>query len=89
MKAIQNPVLKLPAVVALAAALEQHPEIRDLFCAALGELQAEARVLAEKSWRRNKGPMAAYWKAVGVYAGHFRRAMRQAARLFTPVAKAA
>lgn len=83
MKAIQNPVLKLPAVTRLAEALERDPETRALFCQALAELQAEARTLAEKSWRRNKGPMAAYWKAVGVYAGHFRRAMSQAARILT------
>lgn len=86
MKPIQNPVLKLPATAKLAAALERCPEARALFIEALAEMQAECRVLAEKSWRKNKGPMAAYWKAAGVYAGHFRRAMSQAARVFNMAA---
>jgi len=38
--------------------------------AALLNLRAEALMDAETSWRRHKAPMAAYWKAVGVYAGH-------------------
>ncbi|MET3436041.1 hypothetical protein [Sphingomonas sp. 1185] len=39
------------------------------------ELRADARHRAEKSWHTRKPPMAAYWAAVAVYAGHIARAI--------------
>ena len=39
------------------------------------DLSADARARADKCWRTHKAPMAAYWKAVAVYAGHIRRAL--------------
>lgn len=42
----------------------------------LHDLSLDARGRAEESWRRNKAPMAVYWKAVSVYAGHLRRVVR-------------
>jgi hypothetical protein len=45
----------------------------DLF----GDITFDARRRAQDSWRRNKGPMAVYWKAVGAYAWHIRRALRR------------
>ena len=69
----ENPVLKLPA-------FQRLTELDELQKAALEhllrDLGRDARCLAEQSWRRNKGPMAAYWKAVSVYANHTARALR-------------
>ncbi len=48
---------------------------RELLAELLGELALDARQRADTSWRRHKAPMAAYWKAVSVYAGHIRRAL--------------
>lgn len=70
---IRNPVLKLQAI----AKLQQLDEpTRALLSELLFEIQGGARVTAEKCWRMHKAPMAAYWKAVGVYAGHIARAIR-------------
>jgi hypothetical protein len=67
-----NPVLALPGIARLQALpAPVRAEISD----ALRSIQADARVRAEKSWRTHKAPMAAYWKAVGVYAGHLARAL--------------
>ena len=38
--------------------------------AVLRELRAQADAEAEKSWRKRKGPMAAYWRAVATYTRH-------------------
>lgn len=71
----RNPLLLLPASEKLR---QLPPDAR----AALGELLAEisqdARTRAEQSWRKHKGPMAAYWKAVAVYSRHARIALRSA-----------
>lgn len=69
---IRNPLLALPAVEELRALpVEQR---RALSCL-LRDLAADARVRAENCWRTHKAPMAAYWKAVSVYAGHTARAL--------------
>ena len=69
----ENPILRLPA-------WERLDKLDDLqkvaLEAVLRDLGREARVLAEQSWKRNKGPMAAYWKSVSVYANHTARALR-------------
>lgn len=39
-------------------------------------LREDALARAEMQWRRHKAPMALYWKALGVYAGHLARALR-------------
>jgi hypothetical protein len=41
----------------------------------LRELRAEADHEAENAWRRRKGPMAAYWRAVATYARHAAHAL--------------
>jgi hypothetical protein len=69
-----NPLLELPAMAELLALPE--PERRAL-AALLSELGTQAHTKAEVSWRQRKGPMAAYWRAVGVYAGHTARALRR------------
>ena len=68
-----NPVLALNAAARLA---DLPPEARSALEEVLREIGAEADVLAEKSWKRRKGPIAAYWRAVGVYARHTARALR-------------
>jgi hypothetical protein len=39
------------------------------------ELSADAGRRAEHSWKRKKGPIAVYWKAVSVYAKHTARVL--------------
>jgi hypothetical protein len=71
---VANPVLALPAMHRLAAL---DPAAREAVEAILADIAADARERANESWRKHKGPMAAYWKAVSVYAGHIRKAMRK------------
>ena len=73
---VRNPVLSLPAVKRLD---ELSPETRAIVADILGDLVSDARARAQQSWVKNKGPMAAYWKAVGAYAHHFRRVVRNPA----------
>lgn len=70
---VRNPLLALPAAQKLR---ELPPESRKALEAVLRELAADSRVKAEKCWRTHKAPMAAYWKAVAVYAGHTARAVK-------------
>lgn len=71
---VRNPVLGLPSAQRL---VELSPRERAALAAVLMDIRAEARVKADESWRRSKGPMAAYWKAVATYAGHIARATRR------------
>lgn len=70
---VRNPIMRLPAAARLATLPEGiRRELRGL----LMEIRRDAQELAEKQWRKHKAPMAAYWKAVAVYAGHTARALR-------------
>lgn len=69
---MRNPVLTLPAVARLRAL---SPEARLALQEILLDIQHDARLRAEKSWRGRKPPVAAYWAACGVYAGHIARAI--------------
>lgn len=69
---VRNPVLTLPAVARLRAL---DPETRRALQDLLLELQQDARQRAEASWRSRKPPLAAYWAACGVYAGHIARSI--------------
>ncbi len=69
---IRNPILALPAVARLR---ELDPEARLALQELLLDLQHDARLRAEASWSRRKPPVAAYWAACGVYAGHIARAI--------------
>jgi hypothetical protein len=66
-------MLALPGTARL---LQLDPHTRFLLRAVLLDLAVDARTRAEDSWRRHKAPMAAYWKAVSVYAGHLARVLR-------------
>jgi hypothetical protein len=70
---VRNPVLALPSAARLKGL---PPEARAALEAILLELRADAGARAEHSWKRRKAPMAAYWRAVSVYAGHVARALR-------------
>lgn len=71
---MRNSVLALPAAQRLSLL---DDDARALLVAIFADLAADARVRAQESWRRNKGPMALYWKCVGAYAEHIRRAVRR------------
>ena len=70
---VRNPLLRLPSAQRIHAL---PPEARRALAALLLELSRDAREQAERSWRQHKAPMAAYWKAVSVYAGHLHRMTR-------------
>lgn len=70
---VRNPILALPAAQRLIALPKP---IRDHLVEVLIEMQRDARERAETSWRTHKAPMALYWKAVGVYAGHIARVLK-------------
>lgn len=74
---IRNPILTLPAVDALRSL---DPAAQDALRLILLDLQRDARARAEKSWRTHKPPLAAYWSAVGVYAGHIARTIHRPRR---------
>lgn len=67
---VRNPLLALPAADQLRAL---DAGSKAALRAVLIELQIDARDRAQKCWDRHKAPMAVYWKAVGVYAGHLAR----------------
>lgn len=69
---VRNPVLALPAVARLRAL---SPEARHALQEILLDIQRDAQVRAENSWRSHKPPVAAYWAACGVYAGHIARSI--------------
>lgn len=62
-----NPLMRLPAARKLMAL---PPDQRALIEKLLRELRADADREAENAWKRRKGPMAAYWRAVSTYARH-------------------
>jgi hypothetical protein len=67
-----NPLLQLPAGRALLAlSAEDRARLEPVF----RELRSQANAEAEKAWRRRKGPMAAYWRAVATYARHLAHAL--------------
>lgn len=73
----RNPLLVLPSVRALHGL---DDATRELLAGLLFELRADALRRADLSWRTRKPPMAAYWAAVAVYAGHLARCLRRERR---------
>ena len=69
----RNPMLALPGVQRLA---ELDPHQREILVQILSDIRHDARARAELSWKRHKGPMACYWRALSTYAGHLARAVR-------------
>ena len=75
-----NPLLRLPAGRKL---LGLPDEDRRRIEAVMRELRDQANDEAEKAWRRRKGPMAAYWRAVATYARHIAHALSKTPRART------
>lgn len=75
---VRNPMLALPSMGRMGAF---PAPIRYALADVLDELAADARQRAEQCWRKHKAPMAVYWKAVAVYAGHIARALRRAGQI--------
>jgi hypothetical protein len=72
---VRNPVLQLSGV----AELQMLPYASQAALRrVLKSISADARGRAEKCWRTHKAPMAAYWKAVAVYANHTSRVLKGA-----------
>jgi hypothetical protein len=71
---VRNPLCSLPAVEQLRAL---PTESQSALKSVLREISADARMRAEKCWRTHKAPMAAYWKAVAVYANHTQRLLSE------------
>jgi hypothetical protein len=69
---VRNPLLQLPAVAELQALPRAS---QAALKGVLKAISADARERAEKCWRTHKAPMAAYWKAVAVYANHTSRVL--------------
>jgi hypothetical protein len=65
--------MALPAAEALSNLPDESKSaVREL----LKQISADARIRAEKCWKTHKAPMAAYWKAVAVYANHSSRLLK-------------
>jgi hypothetical protein len=73
---VRNPLLSLPGLVDAFATLP--PEAVRALDVFLDVLASNARSKAETCWQKHKPPMAAYWKAIAVYARHLRLAVRTA-----------
>lgn len=76
-----NPLLDLPAGRDL---VNLPREDRRRIARVMRELRHQANEEAEESWRRRKGPMAAYWRAVSTYARHLAHALEQERATPTP-----
>jgi hypothetical protein len=79
---VRNPVLRLPEAAALADWCRAHPEGADHLWRLVRAISAQAHAEADRSWRQRKPPLAAYWRAMGVYARHIAAALRS--RALTP-----
>jgi hypothetical protein len=76
--AVRNPIAASVAVARRAARLS--PEARAELAGFLSDLSRHFRPIAERSWRKHKAPMAAYWKQNAVIARHLALAIRGAQR---------
>lgn len=70
---VRNPVLALPAVQKIKRLPTGQ---RKMLAELLMDIRRDALERANRCWAKHKAPMACYWKAVGVYAGHMARAIR-------------
>lgn len=70
---VRNPLLALPSAEAIRALPDAA---RAALRAVLMDIRRDAQARAEQCWKKHKAPMAAYWKAVAVYAGHTARVCR-------------
>lgn len=74
---VRNPVLALPGF----SKIEKLPRpVKELLADLLYELGDDANKRADECWKKHKAPMAAYWKACGVYARHIAKGLRRSIR---------
>lgn len=71
-RGVRNPLLLLPAVSRLCALPAGQ---RRLLGGLFREIAHEADSRAERTWKKRKGPMAAYWRATSTYAKDIARAI--------------
>jgi len=71
---VRNPLVKLEAVRKIE---NLPPSARYALYCLLDDIALDARGRANECWRKHKAPMAAYWKAVSVYAGHAKKLCRE------------
>jgi hypothetical protein len=69
---VRNPLLALPEAKAI---MDQPREDRIIQAALFRAFAAACRKKAQVCWDTHKAPMAVYWKAVSVVAGHVARIM--------------
>lgn len=69
-----NPLMGLPAMAALAC---MPIWVRATLVQLMAEIKQWAEAKAQHSWKKRKAPLAAYWLACGVYAGHVGRGLRK------------
>lgn len=70
---VRNPLLGLRSAAHISSLPDEAKKaLREL----LQDLRQESAQKAQICWKKNKGFMAAYWKAVSVYAGHIARLAR-------------
>ena len=69
---VRNPILTLPGLIRLRAL--PRPA-REALAELLRDIGNDATERANTCWKKHKAPMAAYWKAVAVYARHIARAI--------------
>ena len=74
LREVRNPILGLPAAKAIFA---MPVDTRMALARLLEDLALDCRKRADECWRKHKAPMAAYWKACSVYAGHIRKVLLQ------------
>ena len=70
---VRNPLLALPSA---AREADMPAPAREWLLALLQDLRREAQERAKKAWATRKPPLACYWLAVAVYAGHIGRVLR-------------
>ena len=70
---VRNPILGLHA--AKLALVELTPDEKSRIRRVMLAIRDDARLRADQSWRKHKGPMALYWKCVAVYTNHLARVL--------------
>lgn len=71
----KNPLLDLSEAHEI---LKLPTEQREVIAKLLDGLRKKCADDAQRSWRRNKAPMAAYWKINAVYIRYMAHALRRA-----------
>lgn len=72
---VRNWLKSIPEILALVASFS--PEQRLLAKSAFLATSRRMRTKSDELWRKNKAPMAAYWRAKSVYARLFSHLIRK------------